>query len=47
MNAQPPKSNLINILLIILVLINIIGDFGNVATWYLGNEFPKFEFVRT
>lgn len=34
MSTQTPVKTRINTLLIVLVLINIIGDFGNVAFWW-------------
>ncbi len=34
MNTQTPARNRINTLLFLLVLINIVGDFGNIAFWY-------------
>jgi hypothetical protein len=33
MNSQPPTKNRINLLLIVFVLINIVGDIGNVIAW--------------
>ena len=34
MNTQTPTKNRINTVLILLVLINVIGDLGNIAFWY-------------
>ncbi len=34
MNTQATTKNRVNIILIILVLVNIIGDIGNIIVWY-------------
>ncbi len=35
MNSQKPMKNRINTLLIVFVLVNIIGDIGNIVFWYV------------
>jgi hypothetical protein len=35
MGTQPTSKNRVNIILIILVLVNIIGDIGNIIIWHI------------